>query len=350
MKKDPESGYTLESLISIFLHIALVGGLIIGAEMTRVKQPKLVGQSIEAVVIDPQIVSAQANKIRQQREEAKRQESERLQRIEKKAAQLEQERELEEARLRQLRKEKLEAEKAARAAEVERKKLAAEKRKAEEDARLAREKAKAAEEERKRKLAEKRQAEVAAKKAEEARQAAEAERKRQIAETKRAEEAAKQAELKRKRLEEQKRKAEEEAKKAEAIRQEAERKAEEAKRKKAEHEALLNELFTGLESETEVRSSARGQQVDDEVSRWASRYVSIIQQNWILDENQRNQSCVLNLQLSSDGLVFNVEKLSGSEILCRSAKASVFKISQFPVPSDPDVMDKLRDINLNFEP
>ncbi len=356
MKKDQDSSYIGASFASILLHIVLVGGLLLGIDITS-KTPPPSGRSIEAVIIDPAIVSAKADQIRHEREAKKRQEQDRLKRLDQKAKSLKKQQAEEEKRLRELRQEKRVAEKAAREAEIKRKRLAAEKQKAEREA-------KEAEKAKQQRLYEKRKADAAAKKADEKRRiaeekqreaqaqekAAEIERQKKIAEKKRAEKAAKKAEEERQRSIERKRKAEQEAKEAEAIRKEAERKAEEAKRKKIEQEALLGELFSGLESESEIRTSARGQQINDEVSRWASRYVNIIQQNWIVDDSHENVTCLLNLQLTSDGLVFNVEKVSGSELLCRSAKASIFKISQFPVPSDPLVMDKLKNINLKFEP
>lgn len=351
MKKDKDSSYIGASFVSIILHLILFGGLLLGIDFVQEKQPSFVsGKSIEAIMIDPAIVNAKANQIRQEKEAQKRQEAARLTRLEQQAALLKKQSAEEAERLRKLRQEKQAAEKAAKAAELKRKQLAEQKRQAQIATEKAQEQKRIADA--KRQAAEEKRREAQAKQ-----KAAEAEKRRQIAEKKRAEEAAKKAEEERKRLIERKRKAEEDAKKAEAIRQEAERKAEQAKRKaeeakrqKAEQEALLGELFSGLESESEVRTSARGQQINDEVSRWASRYVNIIQQNWIVDGSHDNVTCLLNLQLTSDGLVFNVEKVSGSELLCRSAKASIFKISQFPVPSDPLVMEKLKNINLKFEP
>ena len=265
----------------------------------------------------------------------KKQEDERLQRLETQTKQLEEQRQQEEDRLRQLRKEKLAAEKAAREAEIQRKKVAEKKRQAEEAQRVALEKAKAAEAEEKRKQAEKRRAEERAKAAQAEKEKLLAEKKRAEAEAKKAKEAAEQARLERLEAERQAR--------------EAKRKAEEAKRLKAEQEAALGDLFSGLTDESENRRSARGQQILDESQKWAGRYVNLIQSSWIVDDSLFNLNCRLKLQLAADGLVYNVETISGSEVLCRSAKASVFKIGQFPMPSDPDVANKLRNIHLNFE-
>ncbi len=362
MKKKQNNNYTGSTVISVLLHVALIGGLLWGADFTSVThQPT--GQSIEAVVIDPNVVNEQARKIRQQREEAQRQESDRLRRLEQQAELLEKQREQEEKRLRELRAEKLAAEKAARDAEVERKRIAEakqkaadEQRKAEEAARVAQEKAAAAEAERVRRVEEQRKAEQAAKQAEAERQKAlaeqrkaEEERQRKLAEKQRAEEEARQAEEERQRKLAEKKKAEEEARKAEEARKEAERKAAEAKRKQAEQEAALNELFSGLESESATRDTARGRYVSDEVSQWSGRFTRMIEQNWIVDSSMAGQKCRLSLRLAPDGLVIDVITLSGDATLCRSAKASVTKIGKFPMPTDSEVVSKLRELNLNFE-
>ncbi len=327
MKKDQDKSYSKALFISIFFHAVIIGGLLIGADFTK-SEMKTFGESIDAVVINPDLVREQANRVREQREDAKRQERERLKRVEREAARLELQREKEEEELRQLRKEKLAADKAAREAEISRKKLAEEKRKAEKAAEFAKKKAKEAEAERKRELAAKKKAEEEAKKAK-------AKRQQELEKQRLAEKAAKQAEI-------AKKAAELEAAKAQ-------KRKEELQRQQAEQEAALGDLFTGLESETEMRNTARGKQIQNEIQRWASRYVSLIQSNWIVNSSSGDLRCRLRLQLASDGVVYNVETLSGSEVLCRSAKASVFKIDKFPMPSDSEVAEKLRNIDLIFE-
>lgn len=363
MKKKQNNNYTGSTVISVLLHVALIGGLLWGADFTSVThQPT--GQSIEAVVIDPNVVNEQARKIRQQREEAQRQESDRLRRLEQQAELLEKQREQEEKRLRELRAEKLAAEKAARDAEVERKRIAEakqkaadEQRKAEEAARVAQEKAAAAEAERVRRVEEQRKAEQAAKQAEAERQKAlaeqrkaEEERQRKLAEKQRAEEEARQAEEERQRKLAEKKKAEEEARKAEEARKEAERKAAEAKRKQAEQEAALNELFSGLESESATRDTARGRYISDEVSRYGSIYTQMIRQNLLVDNSFLGQECVVKMRLSGTGLLLDVTEVGGNKSLCRATKAAVLKVSSFPMPDDKDVAAQLQSIELTVKP
>lgn len=328
--------------ISGGLHVLLVIVLLWGADFTSDAKPTpKAGRSIEATVIDPAVVNAQAQKIRQQRDQAKREEAERLKRLEQQAKRLEQQREQEEQRLREVKRKKLEAERQAR---EEQKRIAEEQAKAKEQARLAKQQAEQAERERQRKLEQQRKAELAAEKAEKARQEklaaerkAEAERQRKL-------------EAKRKAEEQALKEAEQARKEAEQARKEAERRAQEAKRQQQEQEAALNDLFSGLESEASQRQSARGQFVDDEVARYGAIFTQMIQQRLIVDDGLSGQECVVNMRLSPTGLLLNVEQKAGNSRLCRATKTAVASVSQFPMPDDGDIIAKLRDIELTVRP
>ncbi|OOF28622.1 cell envelope integrity protein TolA [Salinivibrio sp. IB872] len=327
--------------ISAALHLVLVIALLVGADFGKTATPTpKAGSTIDATVIDPAVVNAQAQKIRQQRAQAKQEEAERLKRLEQQAQRLEQQREQEEQRLREVKRQKLEAERQAR---EEKKRLAEQKAQAEEQARIAREKAQQAERERQRKLEEKRQAELAAEQAEKARQ-------QKLAEQRKAEEAAKKAEAERQRKLAERKKAEEEARKAEQARQEAERKAEEAKRRQQEQEAALNDLFSGLESEASQRQSARGQFIQDEVARYGAIFTQMIQQRLLVDDGLTGQECVVNMRLSPTGLLLDVKEKAGNTRLCRATKTAVVSVSQFPMPDDGDIIAKLREIELTVRP
>lgn len=321
MKKNRNNNYMAATVTSLLLHSALIGALLWGAQVTRtVYQPA--GEIIKAVVVDPEAVREQARKIREQRSQVRRKEDERLQRIEQQAERLKKQREQEERRLRELKSQRLVSEKAAREAEKEQKRLTQAKQKAEKSARLAKEAAEKAD--RQHKLAQKQRAEFDAKREEK-------ERQRKLA---------------------QKKKAKNEARKAEIARKETERKAADLKRqqrKEREQEAALDDIFIALESESASRTSAKGQFINDEAKLWAGKFESMIQQNWLIDSSMNGQTCRLKLRLAADGFVIDVSTLSGDSALCRSATASVFKVNKFPMPSDPDVVVKLRDLHLNFE-
>lgn len=350
------SNYSAPVIISILLHGVLVAALLWGTDFSMNK-PKPVGNTIKAVVVDPALVHQQAQRIRQQREAAKTAEQDRLRRLEQQSEALEKQRQEEERRLRQLKADKLKAEKATRQAEQERKqaavaraKAAEEKRQADKAAKIAREQAATAEAERKAK--------------QEAARRAEAERQKLVAQQRKAEEAKRQAEQAQrkaeadaKRAEEDrlakvaaKKKAEAEARKAEAARKEAERKAAEARELQRQQEAALNDMFAGLEAETEQRGGARGQMIADEVQRYGAIFKGMIQQNLLVEQSFIGKECVIRMRLSTNGLVLDAFEDGGDQNLCRAAKAAVVKVSQFPMPEDPAVVEKLRDIRLTVVP
>ncbi|HIF9093229.1 TPA: cell envelope integrity protein TolA [Photobacterium damselae] len=357
------NNYTTSVIISLFLHALLLIALIWGADFAMTES-KPAGNAIQAVVVDPALVHQQAQRIRDQRQAAQKAEQDRLKRLEQQADALEKQRKAEAERVRKLKEDKLAAEKATREAEAE--------RKAKQEA------AEKAEQLRQQKLVEQRKAEAAAKKAdaerkvkEAAAEKAEAERKakqeaaekaeqlrqQKVAEQRKAEEAAKKAEADRKAKEAAKKKAEEAAKlaeqkriEAEKQRKESERKAAEAKAKQQQQEAALDNIFDGLEAETQQRGGAKGQFIADETQRYGAIYKQMIQQNLLTDQSFIGKQCVLSMRLSANGLLLNVDQVSGDNTLCRAAKAAVVKISQFPMPEDPAVIEKLRNIKLTVSP
>lgn len=357
------NNYTTSVIISLFLHALLLIALIWGADFAMTES-KPAGNAIQAVVVDPALVHQQAQRIRDQRQAAQKAEQDRLKRLEQQADALEKQRKAEAERVRKLKEDKLAVEKATREAEAE--------RKAKQEA------AEKAEQLRQQKLVEQRKAEAAAKKADAERKVkeaaaakAEAERKakqeaaekaeqlrqQKVAEQRKAEEAAKKAEADRKAKEAAKKKAEEAAKlaeqkriEAEKQRKESERKAAEAKAKQQQQEAALDNIFDGLEAETQQRGGAKGQFIADETQRYGAIYKQMIQQNLLTDQSFIGKQCVLSMRLSANGLLLNVDQVSGDNTLCRAAKAAVVKISQFPMPEDPAVIEKLRNIKLTVSP
>lgn len=365
-----DNNYTAAIIISLLLHGLLLAALLWGTDFSMSK-PQPQGNTIKAVVVDPALVSQQAKQIRDQRNAAKQAELDRLKRLEQQAEALEKQRQAEENRLRKLKADKLKAEKEARAAEAERKRVAAErkkaadakrkaeeeKRKADEAARIAREQAAKAEAERKAKLAAKkkaedeaRQAELERKKIAEAKRKAEEEKRIAEAAKRKAEEEARKAEEERQAKLAAKKKAEEARRKAEAERIEAERKAAEARELQRQQEAALNDMFAGLEAETEQRGGARGQFVADETQRYGAIYTQMIQQNLLVEQSFIGKECVIRMRLSANGLVLDASEDGGDGALCRAAKAAVVKVSQFPMPEDQAVVEKLRSIRLTVSP
>lgn len=352
------NNYTTSVIISLFLHALLLIALILGADFAMTES-KPAGNAIQAVVVDPALVHQQA-----QRQAAQKAEQDRLKRLEQQADALEKQRKAEAERVRKLKEDKLAAEKATREAEAERKAKQEAAEKAEQlgqqklaEQRKAETAAKKADAERKVKEAAAAKAEAERKAKQEAEEKAEQLRQQKVAEQRKAEEAAKKAEADRKAKEAAKKKAEEAAKlaeqkriEAEKQRKESERKAAEAKAKQQQQEAALDNIFDGLEAETQQRGGAKGQFIVDETQRYGAIYKQMIQQNLLTDQSFIGKQCVLSMRLSANGLLLNVDQVSGDNTLCRAAKAAVVKISQFPMPEDPAVIEKLRNIKLTVSP
>ncbi|KJY83177.1 biopolymer transporter TolR [Vibrio galatheae] len=351
-KKNKKSDYKKPIIISAALHGVLIAALIWGTDFTMSK-PEPTGRMVQAVVIDPNLVRQQAQQIRSQREEAAKKEQDRLDKLRRESEQLEKNRKAEEERIRKLKEQQAKEAKAAREAEKQR--IAKEKERKAEEQRAREEKQRVA------KLEEERKAkEQAIKKAEQERLAKEAAIAKAEQERIAREQAAKEAEEKARREGEAAAKAEQDRIAKEKAAQEAAEKARQEKerlerleRERKEQEAALNDIFAGLESEAEANTSARSSHVASETDRYGAIYTQLIQQNLLLEDSFRGKSCRVNLRLiptGSDAIVGNLAVLDGDSRLCAATKRAVAQVNSFPLPKDPDVVNKLKDINLTVVP
>ena len=281
-----------------------------GPEENPEKEPEV--SAIDAVVIDQVSLETQIKKIKTEQANKKAAEERRVKELEDRARAAKND-------LAKLNKQKENSKKAADDA----------KRKAREEKR----KADLAKKERQKR---EREAERAKKAAADAKRKKEAEEKA-AAEAKRKKEAEEKAyaEAERKRKE-----------KAEKERKEKERREREAK-EKAMQEKLLQEQ---LAAEQARRKKARNKVVLTEVQKYKALITSKIQQNLILDEKMKGQSCRINIKLASSGLVLSVKILSGDAYTCKAAERAILKATTLPVSKELDVFEQLKDINLTVEP
>ncbi|HGF5057734.1 TPA: cell envelope integrity protein TolA [Vibrio parahaemolyticus] len=108
---------------------------------------------------------------------------------------------------------------------------------------------------------------------------------------------------------------------------------------KAEQEAALNEILKGLSNGTE----------DSVTSRYASKYVGLINEQLGELKDYKGLDCRAKVSLSSSGSVEHVE-LVNQNILCRKVFNSVWDIGSFPLPSDITEANKLRELSLSIAP
>ncbi|HCE2177755.1 TPA: cell envelope integrity protein TolA [Vibrio parahaemolyticus] len=347
-KKKQSKEYTKPIVISVGLHALLVAALLWGTDFAMTK-PEPTGQMVQAVVIDPKLVQQQAKEIRQQREKAAKKEQDRLDKLRREAEQLEKNRKAEEEQIRKLKEQQAKDAKAAREAEAARKQKEQERKAEEERVRQEKERTAKLEKERKAK-------EEAVHKAEQERLAKEAAIAKAEQERVAREKAAKEAEEKAKREREAAQKAEQERIAKEKAAKEAAEKARKEKerlkrleRERKEQEAALDDIFAGLESEASANQQAQGKFVADEVSRYSSIYIQLIQSRLLKDDYLLGKECRVNIKLiptGTDMIVSSVNVLSGDSRVCAAAKSAIAQVPSFPMSTDSTVNQRLKDINL----
>lgn len=224
---------------------------------------------------------------------------------------------------------------------------------------------KAAQEKQKRLAAERRRLRLQKQRARAARIAAEKKRQARLAAKRRAEQKArekKQAIQKaqaRKRLALAKKKAALAAKKkqqAEAARKKAKALArqKQLKRLQAQQQALEKQLLAKqVAAEKSALQAVRNAAIQREVDRYKQAILGVIAQHWLVPKDMPHSlSCQLRVRLGPGGVVLSVHllKSSGSAVLDRSAMTAVYKASPLPVPKDPAVFDKFRELRLTVRP
>jgi len=109
-----------------------------------------------------------------------------------------------------------------------------------------------------------------------------------------------------------------------------------------------------LSSENQQNNAARQQFVASETDRYGAIYTQLIRQNLLVEENFRGKQCRVNLRLIPTGtgaLLGSLSVIDGDSRLCAATQRAVAQVDSFPLPKDqPDVVEKLRNINLTVAP
>jgi colicin import membrane protein len=294
----------LALFISVFMHIAVIAAVVLSG---RFSVPTITPETsnfepiIEAKVIDQRELNKQVKKIKDQQKAKRIKEENRVKELELRAANAQKNRKQQETEISRLKEQT-------------------------------------------------KQQQLDKKNAEQAAVAAREKQKQEKAKAKQLENDRKLKELEKKKADEQAQQAQEKREKEEKALKEAQQKRKEAKQKaeqKAEQEKLFDEQ---LQAEQATRQERRNKQVLTEVQKYQALIKQTIQRNLIVDDAMKGKSCRLNIRLASNGLVTQVTELGGNTILCRAAKAAVFKSDTLPVSKEADVYQKLREINLTVEP
>jgi colicin import membrane protein len=118
-------------------------------------------------------------------------------------------------------------------------------------------------------------------------------------------------------------------------------------------EAATAETPTEESAETVAETSAAAAAQAGEIDKYKGLIIDAIGQQWIVPDNANKElSAILLIRLAPGGMVLDVKlvKSSGDPALDRSAIAAVYKASPLPVPTEPELFDKMREISLTVQP
>jgi len=284
-------------LLSIIIHAGLAVLLSVSFDWSIKAEDTPKPNIVDAVVVDQSKVKAEIEKLKQAEKKKKSQEAERLKKLEKKIRIAKQKRQAEEKRLATAKKKRLAEEKKRKA---EAKKLAQKKK--QEAAKLAKIKKQQQQLEKKRQLESKRLAEL------------EKKRKREEANKK-------------------KRAAEEKAKKV-------------AAEKKRREQALREQLAAEERAEQQSRYRSVTQ-------KYLGLIKNKVERVWLKPVGtNKGLTCTVKVKLIPGGEVVDVRviKGSGNAAFDRSVETAVLKASPLPVPSEPALQQRFRDITFEFKP
>jgi len=301
---------------AILVHVILFAILTVSLDWnSEPEQPAAPVNIVKATSVDEKKVEDQLKKLKQAEKERIDKENQRQKNLEKEAEEARKKRMAEELRLRELEKRRL----------LEKREL--EKQKQQKQQELANlEKQKLAKEKKLKDIQEKR-------KAEEKERAKEQQRLAQVREEK-------------KRLEDEARK----------------RKIEEEKRRKAEEEEMFRQAMIAEEkallseqmaAEEATLAAEREKQAQSVIAQYVGLIKQKIERNWRKPSAAKSGlSCEVFVRLIPGGGVSHVEitKSSGDGIFDSSVEKAIRKAEPLPVPPDPDLFDRFRDVRFEFKP
>lgn len=106
-------------------------------------------------------------------------------------------------------------------------------------------------------------------------------------------------------------------------------------------------------AEQQQLSQAQQRQWQTQIEKYTALIAHAVGKQWLVPEGvQDDISCVLLIRLAPNGEVLDVKlaRSSGDALLDRSASSAVYKASPLPVPSEPELFDKFREIRLLVRP
>ena len=354
------SKLSIPIIISIILHLILI--IILGYQAIKnidgVNYGKETGNSIDAIMIDPSVMTDQYQRQLKTKESQQQADRKREQQLADQAKELQERQLAEQQHLKDLTKERIKLAEQLKQQEEER--IAAEKAAAE---KAAAEKAAAEKAAAEKAAAEKAAAEKAAaeKAAAEKAAAEKAAAEKAAAEKAAAEKAAAEKAAAEKAAAEKAAAEKAAAEKAAAEKAASERKAAEVKKAKqraeqAKKDKAINDLLGGLTagapnspSNQNGAAASRKGSSDDELAKYKALVTNAISNKFINPANvYSGKSCVLQIQIAPDGLLLNVSSGGGDSALCREAVAAT-KLATIPKPAS-GLYDEVKNMIVEFQP
>lgn len=334
--KEKKDNLNRSLIVSIVLHVLLIGLIVIGSLVSVVKLGGggEEGTVIDAVMVDPGAIVEQYNQTQQQQNSAKQAAKERKEKEQKQDAELREKQEQEQKRLQKLEEERIKTE---RETDKQLKEAEEQQKQAKEAAKKAKEEQKVAEEAAAQAKAEK---EKLVKEQTEAKAKAEAQAKKEAEATK----AKADAEAKAKTEADAKAKADKEAKDAKA--KAAKAKAEAAKSASSVDD-LLGDLTASGPSKQGGEAAAgsgggkKSGASNSDVDSYAGKVKAAIQSKFYDSESYRGRTCDLQLKLAPDGLLVSItpkNSPTNDAALCDAAIRAA-KLATMPKPPSREVYD-----------
>ena len=354
------SKLSIPIVISIILHLILI--VVLGYQAIQnidgVNYGRETGNSIDAIMIDPSVMTDQYQRQLKTKESQQQADRKREQQLADQAKELQERQLAEQQHLKDLTKERIKLAEQLKQQEEER--IAAEKAAAE---KAAAEKAAAEKAAAEKAAAEKAAAEKAAaeKAAAEKAAAEKAAAEKAAAEKAAAEKAAAEKAAAEKAAAEKAAAEKAAAEKAAAEKAASERKAAEVKKAKqraeqAKKDKAINDLLGGLTagapnspSNQNGAAASRKGSSDDELAKYKALVTNAISNKFINPANvYSGKSCVLQIQIAPDGLLLNVSSGGGDSALCREAVAAT-KLATIPKPAS-GLYDEVKNMIVEFQP
>lgn len=108
-----------------------------------------------------------------------------------------------------------------------------------------------------------------------------------------------------------------------------------------------------LQNDQQQLTHLKTQQMQGTIDQYKAKIIQAIASRWVVPADaNKNMSSQFLIHVAPGGVVLGVQLLrsSGNDALDRSARVAIFKASPLPVPNNPAIFDKFRELRLTVSP